>query len=103
MIHGADICRRCVLPLPCDGGASDALTPCQLSGSASSQAWSGGSATHPWAWQTCLALQEVSHGWVKASPFGQAVYQCDLWVTSLPLCGLGCWLGLVDLAHHPGC
>lgn len=86
-----------------DGRASAALTPCQLSGSALGQACRGRPVTYPWAWQTCLALQDVSHGWVKASPFGQAVYQCDLWVTSLPLCGLGCWLELVDMAHHPGC
>lgn len=102
MIRGADICRRCVLPLPCDGGASDALTPCQLS--AQPQARHGVEGQ-----PHTLGLADLS-GPAGGEPrmgqgfsLGQAVYQCDLWVTSLPLCGLGCWLGLVDLAHHPGC
>lgn len=56
----------------------------------------------PWALQTCLALQEVSRGWVMVSPLGQDVQQCDLWVTSLPLCGLSCWMGPVGLAQDPG-
>lgn len=53
---------------------------------------------------THLSGPAVGETWMgKASPLGQVVCPGGLWETSLHLWGLGCWMGLVGLAYHPGC
>lgn len=70
MIHAGRIfAEGAWLPLPCDGGASAAVTPCQLSGSASSQAWREGQPHTLGLADLSGSAGEVSHGWVRLLPW----------------------------------